>query len=310
MTPSSEALAQSVQTRLVQHAKKLGVDPNLVLTRFAVERFLYRLSRSPHAERFVLKGALLLLAWLGETIRPTRDADLLGFGDLSDASLETTFREVSAVEVEPDAMTYPGDSIRVAAIRPEDAYGGKRVTLQSHLGAARLRVQVDVGIGDVVSPEPEWLDYPSLLDFPRPRLRAYRPETTIAEKLHAMVVLGSKNSRMRDFFDIYVLSQRVTFEARPLVQALRATFERRHTPLPGGLPLALTGEFATGREKRAQWRGFLGKNGLTTAPEDLGIVINRVAAFLGPAIDAAGRISDLNATWRPGRRWMQRKEPR
>ncbi len=162
-----------MQVRLVRHARELGVDPNLVLTRFAVERFLYRLSRSPHAERFVLKGALLLLVWLGEAIRPTRDVDLLGFGDLSDESMTRVFREVCSVEVEPDAMTYLDDSIRVAAIRPGDAYGGKRVTLRARLGPARLRVQVDVGIGDAVTPEPEWLDYPSLLGFPGARLRAY-----------------------------------------------------------------------------------------------------------------------------------------
>jgi len=240
MTDASAALAQSVQTRLVRHAEVLGVDPNLVLTRFAVERFLYRLSRSPHAERFVLKGALLLLVWLGETIRPTRDADLLGFGDLSDEALATIFHEVCAVEVEPDAMTYLGDSIRIAAIRPEDDYGGKRVTLRSRLGPARLRVQVDVGIGDAVTPEPVWLDYPSMLELPHARLRAYRPETAIVEKFHAMVTLGSKNSRMRDFFDIDALAERQSFNAQPLVESLRATFERRRTPTPSGVPLALT----------------------------------------------------------------------
>lgn len=239
MTDPSAALAQSVQARLVRHAKMLGVDPNLILTRFAMERFLYRLSRSPEAERFVLKGALLLLVWLGETIRPTRDADLLGFGDLSDEALARTFREVCAVGVEPDAMTYLPDSIRVSAIRPEDAYGGKRVTLES-----RLRVQVDVGIGDAVIREPVWLDYPSLLDLPRARLRAYRPETAIAEKFHAMVTLGSKNSRMRDFFDIDALAGRQSFDGQALVDALRATFERRRTDVPSGLPLALTPEFS------------------------------------------------------------------
>lgn len=303
MRARTTGIAQSVQTRLVRHAKASGMDPNLVLARYAVERFLYRLSRSPHSERFVLKGALLMLAWLGETIRPTRDADLLGFGELSEQSLAGIFTDICAIQVEPDGMHYLPSSVRVAAIRPEDAYGGMRVTLQARLGAARLRVQVDVGIGDAVTPEPVWLDYPGLLDFPRLRMRAYRPETAIAEKLHAMVVLGAANSRMRDFFDVYALSEREGFDGRLLADAVRATFDRRRTAVPAGLPLALTPEFAAMREKRAQWQGFLSKNGLTSAPADLGQAIERLANFLEPVIAAARRDSLLALDWRAGGPW-------
>ena len=154
MTSARDGLARSVQVRLARHAKAVGADPNLVLTRYAVERFLYRLSRSSHADQFVLKGGLLLLVWLGETIRPTRDADLLGFGELSDEALLPMFREVCDVEVEPDAMRYLPDSVRLEPIRPEDAYGGRRVTVQAEIGAARVRLQIDIGIGDVVTPAP------------------------------------------------------------------------------------------------------------------------------------------------------------
>lgn len=266
MTPSPEGLAVSVQTRLVRHAKTLGVDPNLVLTRFAIERFLYRLSRSPHAERFILKGALLLLAWLGETTRPTRDADLLGFGDLSDEALIEVFRKICRVEVKPDAMTYLPDTVAIAPIRPQDPYGGRRVTIQGRLGTARLRVQVDVAIGDVVTPPPGWLEYPSLLDFPGPRLRSYPKETVIAEKLHAMVVLGSKNSRMRDFFDIDALAAAEPFEGQRLADALGATFERRMTALLVSIPLTLTAEFASAPEKEAQWQAFRSKIASMTPP--------------------------------------------
>lgn len=306
MSPASEGLPHSVQVRLVRHAKELGVDPNFVLTRFAVERFLYRLSRSPYADRFVLKGALLLLVWLGETIRPTRDADLLGFGDMSDESLGTIFRDICRVQVEADAMTFLVDTVRIAAIRLEDPYGGKRVALEARLGPARLRVQVDVGIGDAVTPEPEWLDYPSLLGFPRARLRAYRPETAIAEKLHAMVVLGSMNSRMRDFFDIDALARHVSFDAFRLAQSVRATFGRRGTPLPAH-PLALTQEFANSPEKQVQWKGFLRKSGLATAEEELAQVVERVAAFLMPVIAVARGDSHPSATWPPRGPWAQRE---
>ena len=201
-----------------------------------------------------------MLVWLGETIRPTRDGDLLGFGDLSPRSLATLLAEVCVVAVEPDGLEFLPASIRVVPIRPEAAYGGLRATLQARLGKARLRVQLDVGIGDAVTPEPEWLEYPGLLDFPRPRLRAYRPETTIAEKLHAMVVLGEANSRMRDFFDILALAERRRFEGRPLAEAIRATFDRRRTSIPETLPLALTPEFADLPE---EWVGRLAKDQTT-----------------------------------------------
>lgn len=303
MTAGTHGLSRSVHTRLVRHARSLGVDANLVLTRFATERLLYRLSRSPHAERFVLKGALLMLVWLGETVRPTRDADLLGFGDLSDEALAGIFRDVCATPVEPDGIQYLGESIRVTGIRPEDAYGGKRVTLRGQLGAARLRVQVDVGLGDAVSPPPEWLEYPSLLDLPRPRLRAYRPETVIAEKVHTMVVLGTKNSRMRDFFDVYILATLVAFDGEPMAKALGATFERRRTAIPDGLPLALTPEFADMTGKQVQWRAFLKKNGLASAPEDLGEVIGRLSTFLEPVIGAARTGAPFGKAWKPGGPW-------
>ena len=279
MNSTRDGLARSVQVRLVRHAKMIGSDPNLVLTRFAVERFLYRLSRSPHAERFVLKGALLMLAWLGDTLRPTRDADLLGFGDLSEESLARIFVELCNTDVEPDAMVFLADTVRVEPIRGEDAYGGQRVTLDATLGAARLRVQVDVGIGDAVVPPPEWLDYPGLLDdLPHPRLRTYTPVTVIAEKMHAVVFLGLRNSRMKDFFDLHALARAGGHDARQLSDALTATFERRQTPVPADVPTGLSGAFAQDATKRAQWKAFLGKNRLEAPPLDA--VVEEIWRFI------------------------------
>ena len=299
----SSGLARSVQARLINHAKELGLDPNNVLARYAAERFLYRLSKSPYSERFILKGALLLLAWLGETIRPTRDADVLGLGDLDAEALAEVFTEICTVPVEPDALVFDPASIRIAQIRPEDAYGGQRVALTAHLGPARLKVQVDVGIGDAVSPPPEWLEYPSLLDLPRPRLRAYRPETAIAEKVHAMVVLGGKNSRMRDFFDINALAARMTFDGRELTAAIVATFERRRTKLPSDPPFALTSAFADVEGKRAQWDGFVRRLQPATAPLDLAAVMKGLAAFVGPPLFAGGRGRPFDRRWPPGGPW-------
>jgi len=304
MTDADARLAQSVQVRLVKHAQTIHVDPNLVLNRYAVERFLYRLSRSPHADQFVLKGALLMLVWLGETIRPTRDADLLGIGDMSDEALLGSFQGICSTEAEPDGMTYLPPSIRILPIRPEDAHGGRRVTLQAKLGNARLGVQVDVGFGDAVVPEPVWLDYPSLLGMPGARLRAYRPETAIAEKLHAMVVLGRRNSRMRDFFDIDALATHQSFQGQQLVDAVRATFERRGTPIPDGLPVGLTAEFSNSGDKQAQWLAFTKKNGLSSAPASLSEVMSRVAVFLVPVLDAANQGAGMKATWGAGGPWQ------
>lgn len=288
MTRAHEGLAQSVQVRLVRHAKEKTLDPGLVLTRYGVERFLYRLSRSPHAERFVLKGALLLLVWLGETLRPTRDADLLGFGELSDDALVKIFREVCGVEVEPDGMTFDPESVVVAAIREQDAYGGRRVTLRGQLGAARLKVQVDIGIGDAVTPGPESLEYPTLLDLPRPRLKAYPRETVVAEKVHAMVLLGTKNSRMKDYFDVHALLVEQAMDDEKLARALVATFERRRTDLPRHLPAGLSDGFA--RNAGKLWRAFLGKNRLS-GPEleqVLSTIRERLERPLALALERAG----------------------
>ena len=301
MTDQTTGLARSVQTRLVRHAKEIGVDPNLVLTRYALERFLYRLSCSPYAERFILKGALLILAWLGETLRPTRDADLLGFGDLTEESLTHIFSSIATLEVTPDAMKYDPTSIRVRPIRPEDEYGGTRVTLIGRLGSARLRLQLDVGIGDAVKPEPDWIEYPSLLDLPRPRLRCYQPETAIAEKVHAMVVLGSRNSRMRDFFDVFMLSRKRTFDGRTLAEAIEATFERRRTPIPDVLPVALTSDFSRSREKQVQWAAYVRKNRLEA--EDFPRVVEGIARFIASVLTALSSRRTFAATWPPGGPW-------
>jgi predicted nucleotidyltransferase component of viral defense system len=285
MTSVRDGLARSAQGRLARHAKAIGVDPNLVLTRYAVERFLYRLSCSPYAERFVLKGALLLLVWLGEALRPTRDADLLGFGDLSEAALVEIFREVCGMQVDADGMTYLSDSVRVEPIHVEDEYGGQRVALLAQMGAARLSVQVDIGIGDVVTPEPEWLEYPSLLDLPRPRLRAYPRETVIAEKLHAMEYLGLRNSRMKDYFDVYALLREGKTDSARLAGAIAATFARRQTALPEAMPQGLRDEFANDLAKQTQWRQFLAKNRLE-APA-LGQVISDIRDLIAEPMRVA-----------------------
>lgn len=301
----NEGLAQSVHTRLIRHAKELGLDPNAVLVRYATERFLYRLSKSAYADEFVLKGALLLLAWLGEETRPTRDADLLRLGDSTDEVLLQIIREVCDADVEDDAMYFDRTSVEMQPIREEDEYGGRRLKIRSRLGNARLTVQVDIGIGDVVTPAADWLEYPSMLDLPRPRLRVYTAVTVLAEKAHAMVDLGAANSRMKDFFDVWLLSQQQSFDGRLLISAIRATFERRDTDIPSEPPMALTSEFAGTEGKQEQWSAFLKKNRLNSAPNNLSEVIENINGFLQPVLLTAVGSRVAPGTWPPGGPWNE-----
>jgi predicted nucleotidyltransferase component of viral defense system len=219
-------IVASVQARLVERSRELGVEHQLTLARFGGERLLYRLSKSEFADRFILKGAALLLMWLGEPIRPTKDVDLLGVGDTSAEALKRVFVELCAIESPDDGLTFLPDTVHVEAIREEQVYGGMRVRLMAMLGNVRIPLQVDVGAGDAVVPPPEVLDYPGLLDLPRARLRAYRPETSIAEKTEAMVRLALANSRMKDVCDIHRLAETRAFDGDTMWLAVAATFTR------------------------------------------------------------------------------------
>lgn len=303
MSASIQNVAASVHQRLLNESRARNVDFNLLLARFTNERFLYRLARSPYVDRFVLKGAMLLQIWLPEMGRPTRDLDLLGFGDLSADRLRVIFAELCDQPVESDGIRFLADSVTVRAIREQDEYGGQRVTLAGHLGTARLHVQVDVGVGDRLTPPAEWIEYPVLIDLPRPRLRAYRAETAIAEKLHAMVVLDMQNSRMKDFFDIWRLGAERSFTGDVLVEAVRNTFDRRQTPVPLVLPAALTVQFSSNPVKMQQWKAFLQRSQMRHVSEDLTTVAEEIKQFLGPVLDAACGGQAFPMTWSPGGPW-------
>jgi len=255
-------LAASIHARLLNRAKARGEDFNLILTRYAIERFLYRLSLVPARETYWLKGALLFDLWFDVPHRPTRDADFLGFGPSDTEALASTIREICGVAVD-DGMEYNPASITIEEIREDARYGGLRVRLLGRLGNARCTVQLDVGYGDAVTPGPEEAVYPTLLeDQPPPRLRVYPRATVVAEKLEAIVSLGMANSRMKDYFDLRALAREGVLDARLLADAIAATFQRRGTTLPMDVPLGLSDEFARDTAKRAQWKAFLGKNRL------------------------------------------------
>lgn len=255
-------VAASVRARLLSRAKEQGMDYNLILTKYALERLLYRLSVSPWGDAFVLKGALLFDLWFDQPHRPTRDMDLLGFGSSEMADVAVVFREVCAL-VDEDGMTFDPATVRAAEIRKEANYAGVRVTLLGTLDGARCAVQVDVGYGDAVTPEPQTAHYPVLLeDMSTPVLRVYPAYTVVAEKYHAMVSLGMVNTRLKDYFDLWFLARHFVFDPALLQDAIAATFARRSAPLPQHLPLGLSDAFAQDATKVQQWKAFLRKNKL------------------------------------------------
>ncbi len=282
-------LAASVRARLLNIAKAEGSEFNQVLVRYALERFLYRLSQSGHADHFLLKGALLFTLWYDMPHRPTRDADLLGFGPSDLETIGQTFRDIAAVAVE-DGIVFDPASVSVEEIRKDAGYAGVRVLITGELAKARCKTQVDIGFGDAVTPGPVHAVFPVLIaDFPAPQLRTYPVYTVISEKLHAIALLGMTNSRLKDYLDLSVLLEREVLDADTLATAIAATFIRRGMAVPIELPIGLTDEFANDASRQALWHAFLKKNGL--AIKQLPDIVCALRAQIHPAIIQAALVT-------------------
>lgn len=278
-------LAASIRARLLAVAKSQGADFNQVLVRFALERILYRLSQSAHADHFLLKGALLFTIWYDMPHRPTRDADLLGFGPSDLESIAQTFRDIAGIEVE-DGIVFDPATVSVEDIRKDAAYVGVRVSITGEIAKARCKTQIDIGFGDVVTPAPIDAVYPVLIkDLPAPHLRTYPVYTVIAEKLHAIALLGMTNSRLKDYLDIWILLDRETLDTYILAKAIAATFVRRGMSVPAVLPIGLTDEFANDPTRQALWLAFLKKNELAVVP--LPDVVTELRTKLWPVLNQA-----------------------
>lgn len=289
----------SVRQRLLTLSERRKEPFDLVLVRYGIERLLYRLSRSPHAEKFLLKGAMLFAIWSDGTHRPTRDVDLLGSGPHDDETLKAIFTELCRLETEPDGLAFLPESVVAEPIREEAAYPGTRVTLEARLENARISVQVDIGFGDVVTPAPDEITFPALLDFPAPHMRAYPIYTVVAEKLEASVRLAEANTRMKDFFDLWFLSRKFPFEGELLKHAITRTFSRREMPLPTAVPLGLTPEFAA--LKTATWSAFIRRNALV--PVEMAATLDAIRAFAWPVMQAAVNAAAFKEHWTPGNGW-------
>lgn len=285
----SKNIAASVRARLLNLAKAQGVDFNQVLVRFALERILYRLSQSAHADRFLLKGALLFTLWYDMPHRPTRDADLLGFGPSDLDSIAQTFRDIASVDVD-DGMVFDPASVTAEEIRKDAGYAGARVLISGEIAKARCKTQIDIGFGDAVTPGPVDATYPVLInDLPAPRLRTYPVYTVIAEKLHAIALLGMTNSRLKDYLDLSVLLDRETLDPETLAGAIAATFIRRGMAVPASLPVGLTDEFSGDVTRQALWHAFLKKNEL--AQQALPNIVAMLRAALEPALLRAAALN-------------------
>lgn len=306
MTPRGEPpknMGASVRARLTDKARSRGDNVQLFLLRFAIERLIYRLSQSKYSDDFILKGAMLFSLWAKVPYRSTGDLDLLGKGDPAPARIVSIFRELCSLSVGDDGLVFDADSVTAEPTRAEDEYQGVRVELNATLAGARLRIHIDVGFGDVVTPEAQTISYPTLLDFPEPKLRAYPPETVVAEKLEALVSLGMRNSRMKDFFDLWVVAKTFAFDGLVLADAISATFARRQTAIPAETPVAFTQDFANDTSKQSQWSAFLKRTSLAMAPEPLPDLLAFVAGFAMPLLEAARDGKPFAEKWPAGGSW-------
>lgn len=267
-------ITQSVHQKLLNVRDKTGEQFNHLLIRYALERFLYRFVASGHSGDFVLKGAMLFSLWRDVPGRPTRDVDFLGFGDVGHERLREVFADACMAKVVDDGLRFAPESIATDDIRDDQEYHGIRVRLVGYLGNARIALQIDIGFGDAIMPAPATVEYPTILDFPAPRIRAYHPATVVAEKFNAMIVLGMMNSRLKDFYDVYIILRHMGLDDAQLAEAIQSTFQRRKTPLPMELPLVFTDDFINDGNKETQWKAFVKRSLLT----DINLSFHQIVA--------------------------------
>jgi hypothetical protein len=292
-------IAASVRARLLTRAKERGEDFQLTLVRYAIERFLYRLGKSGYRDTFVLKGAMLFALWSAEPFRATGDLDLLGLGSPRERRVKAMVLDVAAMSVEADGVAFDVSQLRLEEMQAQDEYKGVRLSFLARIGNVRIPMKVDVGFGDVVTPAPVDLEYPAMLDLPRANVRAYPVETVVAEKFQAMVELGIRNSRMKDFFDLWAIALTMELDGASLAAAIKSTFASRDTKPPLTRPLALTAEFIDDSSKQTQWAAFVRRMTTTLTPASLQQTVECVAQFVMPA--AMGEA--IGKRWRVGGPW-------
>lgn len=292
--------AASVRARLLDHARQHGDNYQRVLTRYAIERLLFRLSQTEAAERYVLKGAMLFVTWPEHVFRPTGDLDLLGQGDPSPESITELFTRICQVQVPDDGIVFDPATLKVEPVREADKYQGVRLKLKGELSKADIQVQVDIGFGDHVYPPPTRQTFPSILpDLPAANILMYPPETVVAEKFEAMIRFGETNGRIKDFHDMWVTTRTFQFDLPSLVEAVGGTLRRRETAVPTEMPVGLTEAFAKIAEERGLWSGFLRRNPPTLQPPPFADLQQELRRFFGPVIASLGFPEGAKGRWDP-----------
>ncbi len=294
--------AASVRQRLLNRARNDQRPFNELLQYYAMERFLYRLSRSGHADKFILKGAMMLRVWQSPELRPTMDIDFLGRTSNEETAIAIQIRDILAVAVESDGLAFDPDSIQTERIKEDADYEGIRVRFRVTLDSAQIHMQIDIGFGDVVFPEPEESKLPTVLNSPAPQLFCYSRESAIAEKFEAMVKLGELNSRMKDFYDIWLLSRQFDFSGKALAEAIRLTFERRETEIPD-----IVSAFSEGfiSAKQIQWSAFRRRLQQDHVPENFSEVVFTIKNFIEPLIMALSSDKLIPDRWGAPGPWTQ-----
>ncbi|OWY69060.1 hypothetical protein B7486_23440 [cyanobacterium TDX16] len=298
--------AASVKQRLLNFNRSQAQPEEFqkLLQRYALERLLYRLSQSQHKDTYVLKGAMLFSVWMSQPHRSTQDLDLLGHGNNSIAAQTAAFEEICRIGVEDDGLVFLPQSIRGSVLQSGQKYEGVRIKLTAKLENAQIPLQIDIGFGQAVTPAEQLITYPTLLNFPTPSIKAYPRETVVAEKFQAMVELGTDNSRLKDFYDLWVLGQEFRFDGQTLKAALQATFERRNTRLPTTTPVGLSPQFSQEPEIQSEWRKFLRRNQLSAAGSSFSEITSFLEDFLMPPSMAAAENREFNRLW-VGRDWSR-----
>jgi len=295
--------AASVHQKLLNRARETNRPFNELLQYYAMERFLYRVSRSEYVEQFILKGALLLRISGISKIRSTRDIDFLGMDDAGIEKMKAVIADCCNVQVAEDGLQFESNDIEADEIRENQVYQGYRFRVKGNLGNAKIYIQIDMGFGDIVTPDPIWVEFPTVLDEENPRIRAYTLETAIAEKYQAMIDLDLLNSRMKDFYDIWFLSSNLEFDGAILQQAIEQTFERRRTDLPAEKPVVFKELFYADKNKVTQWRAFKKKIEQEDLPSDFRTVIEEVEKFIWPPTEGLIQGEYFAKRWEPNEGW-------
>lgn len=303
-TEEKNNLPHSILVQLRRYAREAGENPQVIQRRYATERLMYRISKSEHADRFVLKGAWLFFLW-GDPQRATGDVDFLGELENSREEVSRVFKEI--IEVEPevdDGLDYDPETMNVDPIQEGGDYQGLRVRMKARLGDSKIPTKIDLGFGEKLAEDPVSTELPAILELPRPKMHVYSKEAVIAEKLEAIVKFGTATTRFKDYFDILVLSRDEGFQGRKLQAQVEATFEQRQTELPSSVPEGLKDAFGEEEDSQKQWQAFRRRKNVRGGPNDFADAITRVRKFVYPVLQASAAGRKMTKNWRPEEGWV------